>query len=508
MRKILSILFCVLAFGFFLPQYAGADWTFMVYLDADNNLESAGIDDFLEMASVGSDSNVNIVVQFDRISGYDTSYGNWTECHRFLVTSEMTPETANAVSDWGDGSGGREVNMADPQNLINFATWAMTNYPADNYALILWNHGGGWRDYNTADLPIYKAVCWDDTSGGDSLYMSEVKSALTSIDHVNLVGFDACLMGMIEVAYEIKDLASVMVASQETEPGDGWPYDTLLVDLAADPGMDAASLGAAIVTRYGEDYGSNSDTTQSAVDLIAVDALASTVDALAVAMMDSSKSEIAAARASSQEYAYPEHIDLYNFAELLSGGSSNTDVQTACANVMTAVQSAVIANFNGNLSPDSYGVAIYFPETIGSFDSDYNDSIIDFPAGTEWDEFLSWYYSSGGDGITLLNPTDGAVLSGSSLPTFSWEAGPDYAFKILFSTMPFFPKGFSTFEMPGYTMMTGNSTDFIPVNYWQIAWNIIKINEQAGGIIYWRVVGINGPGGSIEASEIRSFSIE
>ena len=104
MKKFFVILFIILAFGLYLTPYAkSADWTFMVYLDADNNLESAGIDDFLEMASVGSDGNVNIVVQFDRIPGYDRSYGNWTNCQRFLITPDMTPSVENAVSDWGDG---------------------------------------------------------------------------------------------------------------------------------------------------------------------------------------------------------------------------------------------------------------------------------------------------------------------------------------------------------------------------------------------------------------------
>jgi len=57
---------------------ATAEWTILVYMDADNNLEDAGIADFLEMARVGSTSLVNIVVQFDRAVGYNNSYGDWT----------------------------------------------------------------------------------------------------------------------------------------------------------------------------------------------------------------------------------------------------------------------------------------------------------------------------------------------------------------------------------------------------------------------------------------------
>src|SRR3989442_10858296 len=96
---------------------ATAEWTILVYMDADNNLEDAGIADFLEMASVGSTSLVKIVVEFDRAVGYNNSYGDWTTTKRFLVTQGMIPTPAAALSDLG------EVNMADPANLTNFVTW-------------------------------------------------------------------------------------------------------------------------------------------------------------------------------------------------------------------------------------------------------------------------------------------------------------------------------------------------------------------------------------------------
>jgi len=115
------------------------EWTYLVYLDGDNNLEGAAIDDFMEMSAVGSTSAVNIVVQFDRIPGYDSSYGDWTDCKRFRVTYGMTPMAENALIDLG------ECNMGDPNTLRDFVDWTMTEYPAENYALILWNHGSGWK---------------------------------------------------------------------------------------------------------------------------------------------------------------------------------------------------------------------------------------------------------------------------------------------------------------------------------------------------------------------------
>ncbi|MBN1846203.1 MAG: hypothetical protein JW810_11005 [Sedimentisphaerales bacterium] len=341
-----------------------AQWTFLVYLDADNNLEGVGIDDFLEMASVGSTANVNIVVQFDRISGYDSGYDDWTDTRRGRVNTGDTPTTA-----WGTSIG--EVNMADKQTLINFVVWGMQNYPASNYAVVLWNHGGGWRDEDEADAsdseknPLLKAVCWDDTSGGDSLYTKEVREALESIGTTvappALVGFDACYMGMIELAYELRNTTDVMVGSEETEPGPGWPYNTILGDLTANPAMGPAALGTVIVQRYYQSYGNSQ--TQAATDLSQMDTLAGQVDTLAQTLRTSWNTDTAACVA-------------------------------AAGNVMTAIDSAVIAEAHGTGWPGSHGLAIYFPTS--GISTSYTGSVVLFPGATRWEEFLADYQSGMG----------------------------------------------------------------------------------------------------------------
>ena len=382
MRRYLLLVFAVLLLlplGVF--STASADplpaWTFMVYLDADNNLESAGIDDFLEMATVGSDANINIVVQFDRINGYDTSYGDWTRCKRFYIEKDMTPIPGNAVEGLG------EVNMGNPETLVDFVEWTVTSYPAEKYALVLWNHGDGWRQEAIAgaektpaskqkvqapkDELVFKAVCWDDTNG-DVLSMDEVQQALSEIqtqtgEIMNLIGFDACLMSMMEVAYEIRDYGAVMVGSEETEPLDGWPYDTILAGLRDNPDWSAPRLGRRIVNRYYASYGNS--YTQSAITLSHANSLATSISTFAQTMRD-------------------DHTD-------------ESTVKAAAQSVMDKIDSAVIHEQHGVFWPGSLGLAIYFPETSWAFDPDYNGTVIDFPADTVWDEFLADYYASMGD---------------------------------------------------------------------------------------------------------------
>jgi hypothetical protein len=246
-------------------------WTFMVFVNGDNNLHDAAIDDFGEMAQVGSNDTLNIVVQLDL-------YGNGGT-NRYLVGKNDTVDSAPVQTL-------SEQNMGDPHVLEDFIVWAVDNYETDHYILVIWDHGDGWRlerqkiaeleaaqrAEGAAAAPGMKAVSHDEYDG-DVLYMHEVGQALAqardSTDvRLDIVGFDACFMGMIEVAYEIRDSADFMVGSEDTEPGDGWPYDTILKDMDdLSESRIPENLAKIIVRRYGEFYGSNGDETQAAYDL-------------------------------------------------------------------------------------------------------------------------------------------------------------------------------------------------------------------------------------------------
>ncbi len=377
---------------------AQAEWTFMVYLDGDNggpnSLEGAAIDDFLEMSSVGSGSDVNVVLQFDRIPGCDDTYGDWTDTRRFTVTQGMEP--------WGtSGTSIGEANMGDPQTLVDFAQWGMGNFPAERYALVIWDHGSGWRGRTDTPRP-YRDVAVDDTSGGDALSMPELRSALDALsdsgaEPIDLVGFDACLMGMIEVDDQLVPYADVRVGSEETEPADGWPYDTVLATLRTTPTIHAGQLGTMIVDAYHASYGDSE--VLSAVDLGAPHAgLKSAVDAFAVALMDGLAGhygEIAAARGSTQAFYYPTYVDLYDFAHQVNQRVSDATIEAAATDVMDAVSSAVIHEQHGPWWPGAHGISIYFPESESAYDGKYDGDAgwLTFTAGTRWDEWLHAFYA-------------------------------------------------------------------------------------------------------------------
>jgi hypothetical protein len=376
----------------FPPIDKTAEWTVMVYLDADNNLESAGIDDINEMEMVGSTADVNIVVQADRIPGYDISNSDWTNTRRYYITQDFDPFQISSQFNDLD-----ELNMGDPQTLVDFAHWAAINYPAKKYLLVIWNHGGGFRSLNLA-----KDIAWDDTNGGDKITMPELEGAFSMISaqigkNIDLVGMDSCLMAMTEVAYQIKDYADILVTSEETEPEGGWPYDTILSQLVSNPFMSPEELATDIVDKYIYSYPFPfSNVTQSAIDLSYMDTLAGQLSNLASAIMSDSVTPLsyyieAATNTqyySQSPYSYEkEFIDLYDFCNKILIYSNSTNVKNITLSIQQTLSYAVInSGYNGVSVSGSKGLSIYFPWYSGNYGHYYNYT--NFAQDTSWNEML------------------------------------------------------------------------------------------------------------------------
>ena len=118
----------------------GANWTLMVYMAADNSREQGALDAVNAMESADIDqSRVQVLVQVDRIAGYSNADGDWSGARRYFLSHDDDEGTIG--SDMVGNLG--EVNMANPVVLADFLKWGISNYPAENYAVILWGHGYG-----------------------------------------------------------------------------------------------------------------------------------------------------------------------------------------------------------------------------------------------------------------------------------------------------------------------------------------------------------------------------
>ena len=198
--------------------------------------------------------------------------------------------------------------------------------------------------------------------------MTRVKKSLKR--PVDILGMDACLMSMVEVAYQMRDVAGYAVGSEETEPGEGWPYDRILRSLAAQPNMTPEELAKEIVKRYIASYGAGENVTQSALRLADLKALTQAVDglgqALKAALADAPRrSAIMAERARVQEYSrpYDDYCDLLDLCGLLEKNVSDKAVRAACGVVRKAAGAAIVATgTKGPAVARSQGVSIYFPK--------------------------------------------------------------------------------------------------------------------------------------------------
>lgn len=322
-------------------------WTYAVYMAADNNLAVDGLLDLMEMETVGSTPQMKVVVQAEFSPRY-LQQSNLTQpqqiglqtfgTSRFVIKRDASP---NERIDTPQQPIGERV-MSSPEALTEFIRFVAESHPADHVALVLWNHGGGWQ-----------GVCEDETANRDYLMLPEVTAALAQAGvKIDVLNFDACLMAMHEVAYSVAGHADFMVASEETEPGAGDPYDLILGDIAANPAISPRELAQRIPSRFKQSYvqapanGSES-ATKSALDLSKFMALDAALGGLADVLragLPNERAAIEQARQATQAYKLNGSHDLGRFAENLRGATASAEVRAACDQVLARLGEVVIAN--------------------------------------------------------------------------------------------------------------------------------------------------------------------
>nr|MBI3614159.1 hypothetical protein [Nitrospirota bacterium] len=330
-------------------------WGMYTYIAGDNNLSDFGLRDIEEMSEAGASENVYVSVQID-------TEGDHTGSIRYEISEpDFEGKSHRTVIQRLP-----EQNTGEPRYLAAYAGWAAKRYPAKNRLLVVWNHGAGFMHTPTRD------IAYDDSSHGDALTMGELRWALEkagfgggAIGKLGILGFDACLMNMVEVAYEFKGLADFVVGSQQTEPGDGWPYRDVI--LGAQSSGDPKVVAKAIVQAYIAHYKSTGDlgVTQSALDLNKFPTVGGAVDRLAktlASVAGTKKGAILEARVATQGYEEPTYVDLVDLAKNLSSKVPDAKVRAACRAIPAAVRQVVVAN--GTFGPSvsrSAGLSVWFP---------------------------------------------------------------------------------------------------------------------------------------------------
>jgi hypothetical protein len=379
------------------------NWTILVYMDGDNNLEGNAILDINEMEAVDLPDNVNVIVQIDRNPGYDYSNDNWTETRRYKIVHDT--DTKNIGSIWLDEANPiGELNMGHPETLSNFIEWGVKTYPSKKTILILWDHGGGWRSEQDNTFNLTKGVCWDDTNGNDYLEMREVASAMElaknrSNKTINVMGFDVCLAGMTEVAYELKDQVSdYYVFSQALEPGTGWDYDNWMSSFVSTPDISTLDISRSVVSTYQANYEGQNDVTLSVFDATKLEAVKTAIDDFVstYASHNVEANVINSAFDNSDLFtARKNYIDLGLFMNHCATYLDNVETKSKAQLVKTLLDEAIVAIGNTGVYNEATGLNIYFHKYDDYEWNDYKAPYCNFADKSNWKTFIKTYDKDG-----------------------------------------------------------------------------------------------------------------
>ncbi|MFX0054302.1 MAG: clostripain-related cysteine peptidase [Promethearchaeota archaeon] len=354
---IMSLLAVILVVPAMLPishvvAQPRADWTFMVYMDADNNLDYFGYQNIEAMMSVGSTKDVNIVVLWDKYDDVANLY--------YIEADDL-----NVVK--GFSLNGEEANMGDPYTLRSFVTYTMKSFRASHYALVMWDHGDDFR-----------GCCWDDHPE-DYLTHQEVTEALSGIE-IDIMAFDMCVSGMIEVVYEYAwsgTQIDYVVATEGYVPNWGYPYATLLHILTTNPEMDALDLSKIMVDEYIAYYETMRPASRlvqmAVIDMayvnLVVEQLGDLTEVLEEGLLGDMRSYyhgiVAEARGAGNlgwsEYGWEAYIDLPSFVKTIAGYGFEEAV-TLYDTLMDGLYSEA-----SKAMKSAEGMGIFFPNSYGCF---------------------------------------------------------------------------------------------------------------------------------------------
>ena len=217
-----------------------AKWMFLMWFAADNDLYQYAVGDLKEMKGIQGDFSLRIV--------FDTPFDT-----KLCYLDDRSQLVCKDIGEMNSGDG----------DILKMELMKALSISSEYQGLVIWNHGNAW----IYDSLYERIVSLDDTSN-DALTTRELKEAVeealeaSNTDKLDVLGMDACLMGSLEVLYELKDVADYIVASASSEPGQGWNYRFL----EKAPYLDPYNLCEKIVDCYFEDLPDEKEITLAVFD--------------------------------------------------------------------------------------------------------------------------------------------------------------------------------------------------------------------------------------------------
>lgn len=449
-----------------------ADWTILYYVGADNNLEDAMLNDINEFELAGgSNSQVKIVALVDRSEEFDSSNGDWTDTRLMEVgrdtsrdhTTQFPPTVDSVVlADLG------ELDTSYGNNLLDFLVWGIESYPAQHYAVILNDHGGGWL-----------GTVVDDASGGTILSIGSLdrtfKAALqnTGLSKFDLLINDSCLMSNVDHYGLMAKYFDYAIGSPETTFNPSFDMTLLLNELNDNPNIDIGKLGKDIADKYIVDMAQFSPNqlpivTANVTDLRNYDDVVNAIEGFAGLVNenpDAYASFLGQVRSNTYIYSFfmPEdqfgpqtNIDIGDFMNVVIANSNDRALVNAAQGVVNAMRASLMYGTAGEhvVKWTSYYNA-YFPAR----GTDFNPNYVEETPLQNWAQMLRNFYGS-------VSPQSRGFRGVQGAPPLAPSAIPNVRITNIFpqETSVAFPTTVSM-EVTGRNIAQGNFTvDWISPN--------------------------------------------
>lgn len=392
------------------------DWSFIVYMAANNNLHRFALHNFRQMLKVGSNENINIILQIDEFGESEVSRFSIEQGQANLYeTISHTPEAISGT----------------PESLYGFLNWAITHFPARHYAVLLWNHGAGIKDpsiwgkfydndrnklfqkdeksglmklkrrlkqninYENEDqliVPVKKkrGIAFNEvhqtyiTNQELNTCLEKVRRELLHDKKFDIIFMDACHMGMVEIGSELKNIANYMVGSGEIEPGTGYNYTFLLepfLNTSLSPIQFVKHAVEAFEAEYLESF---ADFTQVGLSLENFDKLERSINNFSELLFrfimqheDNFKfiRNIRKNYKDTTEFFDEDYIDVYHFLKSIieklkklnffdNEKSITMLIEKAATECLQEFDKSIIAHKCGVNLSRSIGLGIYFPQKL------------------------------------------------------------------------------------------------------------------------------------------------
>lgn len=412
-------------------------WKISAYLDGDSETESATFWTFNQLEKVGSNETMDIYAQIDRFEdkdgkgrplinkqlGIDSTFG--TRRYYVLKDDNMREANSKEIEEFGRN----ELNMGAYRNFEDFTKW-IKNFGSDRHMLIIKGHGYGIM------VPLEDILSTKECDKEDSpLPTYHIDKALkeTLKKKIDLIIFDSCEKATIEVAYQLKNHAKVMVASEDlsrylTDPGEeginmvlsGPEYDKILEHIIKNPKINAKELGKFVVKSYlklfKEEQLKNTPATLSATDMESLDSFVehfSDFSHLLIRKLEDESTRATTLKAleqalkSTQDYLTTDslgmykHVDLFDFLKKIQKYSNDKELKKA---IKPLKKSDIIieSGYHHEHNKKSNGLSILFIEDMDQIEG-YPDSEnmkrqimeyysrSDFAQKTGWDRVMELY---------------------------------------------------------------------------------------------------------------------